>query len=113
MIALATGMALAGLAEGMMDKIQFRLPNRWIGNRFWDPAISWMNKWDFWEEGKERFLGSSTAFVFLTDGWHLMKWIRNRGIDLALWGAGVPLLWVLALRVMYGICFEISFRKYD
>lgn len=43
---------------------------------FWDANLSWCNKWLNCELGKELFWGSSTVFVFLTDGWHLAKFLQ-------------------------------------
>tara|TARA_X000001382_G_scaffold25412_3_gene15998 strand:+ start:7470 stop:7844 length:375 start_codon:yes stop_codon:yes gene_type:complete len=69
---------IAGAANGIMDLINFhwhRAPEFMQKNyQFWNPEISWKNKWNT-ETGKEKFLGSSTIFAFLTDGWHLMKTI--------------------------------------
>lgn len=48
------------------------------GTGFWDER-SWVRKWkwDFKDThivGKESFPGSSTVFVWLTDGYHFMQW---------------------------------------
>lgn len=55
---------------------------------FWNPQISWKNKWaqpypqppekkwyyfGFYPRYKERFPYSSTIFVWITDAWHLFK----------------------------------------
>jgi hypothetical protein len=47
-----------------------------LGNQFWDNSIAWSNKWKNKrpEEG-EAFIGSSTIFVTIVDGWHLTKFI--------------------------------------
>jgi hypothetical protein len=110
MIALTIiGMLLAGLAEGMMDKLQFHLPEKLWGNNFWDPGISWMNKYG--PDGTYRFWGSTTVLVFLTDGWHLMKWVRNRGVDLAMLGCGMTIWEVIIVRAIYGVGFAVMYRK--
>jgi hypothetical protein len=122
----------AGLAEGIMDWLQFRLPlqikNKWVYHQFWDPRKSWGNKWKkiyintvptilF---GTERFPLSSTILVFLTDGWHLMKWFRNRAMDVAFTGIICKstdisfwyiLLFILVLRLFYGLGFYLTFKK--
>lgn len=42
--------------------------------QFWNPLVSWVNKWKNNDEAQgEKFPGSSTVFVFLTDGRHLFK----------------------------------------
>jgi hypothetical protein len=45
---------------------------------FWNPAISWTNKYkngDYLQG--EKFWQSSRAFVFTTDGYHLSRFFRN------------------------------------
>lgn len=46
-----------------------------IGNSFWDNSLAWRNKWKNGNptEG-EKFFGSSTIFVVLMDGWHVVKY---------------------------------------
>ena len=68
--------ALAGIANGVMDTLQFHYSSSIFPPKslFWNPAISWRNKYKNGDpkEGP-RFPGSTTIFVALTDGWHLMK----------------------------------------
>lgn len=79
---------LSHIPEGIMDTLQFRADDSIFKNwnqQFWNPKFSWMNKWkDGCPKFGPRFFGSTTFLVFLTDGWHLMKWIRNRFIDSAI-----------------------------
>lgn len=75
---------IAGYCNGTMDFIK----------KFNLDSESWLNKWELDENGKvkparyykyylglfkpeheEHFPYSSTILVFLTDAWHLMKWI--------------------------------------
>ena len=75
--------------------------NTWIHHKkFLNSRLSWKNKWKVDKNGsliinhekkwyyfginpsfKEKFLYSSTALVFLTDGEHLFQWIKKRAID--------------------------------
>lgn len=113
---------LAGLSEGMMDWLQFRLDvrNPLYRNQFWSPDISWRNKWDI-DPFTNRILGeafwqSSRLFVFITDGWHLMKFFRNVFIfggilyiaicDITVFEA---ILYVILSRITYGLGFSLSF----
>lgn len=67
---------LAGLANGVMDTLQFHYSSSPFpkGSLFWDPAVSWRNKYKNGSPSQgPRFPGSTTIFVALTDGWHLMK----------------------------------------
>lgn len=81
---------MAGAANGFMDALQFHGAWSKLGNeQFWNPNKSWINKWEIDEAGKaiagkERFWGSSTFLVFLTDGWHLVKWIYLLSVKLAI-----------------------------
>lgn len=71
----------AGMANGLMDALHFHEAWKYFDNAlFWNPNTSWVNKWSIGEGGvpivgKERFWGSSTVFVSLTDGWHLTKFV--------------------------------------
>lgn len=75
----------AGIAEGYSDVLQFHYnsfqkvhPN--ANPQYWDPAISWTNKYDNVKEKTENFPLSTTALVWTTDGWHLSKFVKNVGI---------------------------------
>lgn len=80
--------------EAIMDKLQFHYHTtklfRKLNPKFWNPEISWKNKWKNGnkEEG-EKFPFSSTLLVSFTDGWHLMKTCR--------WWSLVLLLILLSL----------------
>ena len=115
---------LAGLAEGIMDWLQFRLqvsPSHWLyNNHFWNPARSWMNKWK-WNEERfvvgEKFFMSSTLFVFLTDGWHMMKFLRNLMIFISLLLISIcdisvfdAIIYVILARITYGFGFSLTFN---
>ena len=117
---------LAGLAEGLMDWLQFRLqvsPAHWIyNNHFWTPARSWMNKWEWGEDRYvvgEKFWMSSTLFVFMTDGWHLMKFLRNLFLFSALLLIAIcdmtvseTIISVVISRIMFGFGFSLSFNHF-
>jgi len=111
---------LSASFEAVMDHLQFRYTKT---NYFWNPKLSWMNKWKYTSIDRtitrtEKFFLSSTVFVFLTDGWHLMKWCRNRCIDVMIFimvldttnwkmAIGVTLL----VRALNSGLFEIIFKK--
>jgi hypothetical protein len=74
---------LAGGFEGISETLQhhypefdMKFPN--ANQQFWNPSLSWRNKYrngDYLQG--ERFPGSSTIFVWTTDGYHLMRMNRN------------------------------------
>ena len=103
-------MTVAGLSEGVMDYLQFRYDGE---SKFWNPELSWVNKWKDRDPRKgERFFLSSTALVFLTDGWHLMKWVRNRSIDCVLFSFG-GIWFLLIARAFYYLAFNLFFNKWN
>jgi len=83
-------MSLAGMCEAVMDSLQhfydgsvFKSPK--FNENWWNPNDSWKNKWkDRNPDMGERFLGSSTVFVFVTDAWHFFKFLSTTLITLAI-----------------------------
>jgi hypothetical protein len=112
---------LSGISEAIMDKLQFHYSLSIFSKYnplFWDPSISWKNKWkDGWKENGERFWLSSTLLVFTTDGWHLFKFFRNLFIFSAIFFLLLPyntllisLLITSILRLTYGISFYTNYN---
>ncbi|RNI30936.1 hypothetical protein EFA69_06495 [Rufibacter immobilis] len=99
------------------DKISFHYEKSWFSRLnnplFWNPAVSWKNKYKDGDSGKgERFFLSTTALVFLTDGWHLFSFLELNSLQLALsillyivLGYGV-ILCFLGVKLVYGVCFN-------
>jgi hypothetical protein len=115
--------SIAAISEAIMDKTQFHYHRSifryWKYQQFFDPAISWKNKWKNQDprEG-ERFSFSSTILVAFTDAWHLFKMIRNVGIFgglLLLAVSSTSTLYIITLfviaRIIYGIIFTIFFSR--
>ena len=117
----------AGLCNGVMDSLQFHYPATVFSNAkrfdqaFWNPAESWKNKYRNRDVKQgEAFRGSSTVFVFVTDAWHLIKFLMLKLFILAvvvfrpfsrrdgyeLWQAGV--LNIAAFIVLH-MCFQLGF----
>lgn len=78
----------ASISKAVMDKIQFHYSNSVFNKEnplFWNPKESWKNKWkDRDKSNGERFFGSSTIFVFLTDAWHLFQSYKITALFLAM-----------------------------
>jgi len=67
---------IAGIANGLMDAINFH--DVLDGKKFWDIDTSWLRKYKDNDPSKgSKFWLSTTALVFLTDGWHLLKTIER------------------------------------
>lgn len=86
-------LVLAGMANGVMDTLQFHFARQRVISQeslYWNPTKSWVLKYKLNEEGKPlqplraAFPGSTTALSFLTDGWHLMKFLYHGLLRLAM-----------------------------
>ena len=109
----------AGICNSFMDVLKTRFyksiflgwrPQTWV-----DPALSWPNKWKGGEKKNgERFLGSSTFLVFLTDLWHLCKALMLISISLAIVFYQPMVAWYVDWVILYcafTIPFEIFYSK--
>ena len=119
-----SSMFMAGSFDGTVEIIKFDygafkrvFPN--ANDQFWDPNISWHNKWQDGERAKgEKFLGSSTVFVWTTDGYHLLRSSQKAFIGLGIaFKIGGPrqkwtkyLLDFLTHSVAYSLGFNLSFE---
>mgnify|MGYP003402907742 CR=1 FL=1 len=81
-----TSAYFSGFAEGTQDALNFHYSSfkrvhPKARDQFWNPAISWTNKYKNHDpQLSERFIGSSTFLVWTTDGWHRMKAINRLGV---------------------------------
>ena len=109
--------SLSAISESIMDKIQFHYDKSIFSNEkynqlFWNPVESWKNKWKD-DLKTEKFLGSSTIFVFTTDAWHLFKFFKNTflfiGLPLLSIGGVNLILSVIIARILYGLIFTLYF----
>jgi len=112
--------AAASVSEAIMDKIQFHYDISIFSQykykqTFWNPNLSWVNKWKDSSAREEKFLGSSSIFVFTTDAWHLFKFFRNTflfiGLPLLSFGSMNIILAAILARIIYGLVFTICFDK--
>ena len=77
-------MLVSGMLDGTIETINWHyadgfkrvLPH--VNDRFWNPAISWVNKY---KNGNQNlgpaFVGSTTILVGFTDGYHALRISRN------------------------------------
>jgi hypothetical protein len=76
-------MFLSGMADGTAETLRIDysdfkavFPN--ANDQYWNPNISWRNKWRNGDKAQgERFFLSSRSLVFTTDGYHQMRMLRN------------------------------------
>ena len=112
MIALALGLVvLAAIAKAIMDlSSEGALP--WNA-AVWDKGKSWRRKWKNGDpELGERFPGSSTVFVFVTDGWHFSQFVFLNSLFGA-FACFAPIGLVIGARVAFGLLFEVAYQKLD
>lgn len=76
---------ISGAAKGYSDVINYRYeefkivhPN--ANDQYWNPDISWTNKWKVGSTTEERFWGSSRWFVPLTDASHILPTISKYAV---------------------------------
>ena len=105
---------ISAAANGLYDRIQFHwnLTPTWIAERpnFWNPKISWKNKYKKDLETPNFFL-STTLLVFLTDGIHLLEFIRVNSIVIAIsLMTPNPVIYFLILRLVYWIGWKLTYR---
>lgn len=123
---------VASTADAVMDTISSHFPTSIFSNiknwkvlKNWklcnkiklynwiNPYYSWRNKWKNGDRDQgEKFLGSSTIFVFVTDAWHLLQSIQlNLLFIFAFTFYNTNLTWyynLIALcsyRIIYGLWF--------
>ena len=125
MIGFIVFFVLAGLFEAVMDTLQFRFyKSIFVGldHRFWNPEVSWQNKWkDGCPKFGPKFKGSTTYLVFLTDAWHLAKWFRNRFVDIALFCVlyhytdklWLSLIVIFVVSMVQKVIFEVMYKLFS
>jgi hypothetical protein len=104
-----------------MDVIRFRWKKSYFSNiknpkilDFVYPPLSWDNKWKSIRGKKEKFLFSSTIFVFLTDLWHLCKFLMLMFFCVAISLYEPIIVWYFDFIIyytIYGIVFELFYSK--
>ncbi len=90
----------SGAANGVMDTLTFHYQGSRFASltpelqAFWNPKLSWCNKYVSCDNHAPRFIGSTTIFVFVTDGWHFMKFIYSTFMLI-----GAPLMFAALLSL--------------
>jgi hypothetical protein len=129
MISLVIGIILvsiAGMSKAIMDKLQFHYhksmfkqdPVRY-NQTFWDPTLSWSNKYKEGSMTEPKFFGSTSYFVFLTDAWHLFQMLMLIclfiGVAITSFYSGsfiFMMIKVIILRLFFGLTFTLFFNKF-
>jgi hypothetical protein len=112
-------MILAGILNAFMDVTDFHYSisifTKWKCQKWIDPALSWRNKWKNGDPAQgERFFGSSTIFVCVTDFWHFCEFLMMLSICCAIVFYHPLIKWwtdIIFFFAAYSIFFEIFFSK--
>jgi hypothetical protein len=116
---------LSGMFEAVMDKLQFHYDlsifKNFKNQLFWDPRISWKNKYEDGDPMKgERFFLSKSLFVGVTDAWHLFKLFRTLTIFAGIYFLFIPcatkymcLMFVIIARILFGLSFTLFFKLFE
>lgn len=70
------GSLLSGFCKAVQDTLDHHYQSSVfepLSANYWNPEISWKNKYRDWDAGDQRaaFIGATTILVSLTDAWHL------------------------------------------
>lgn len=83
-------MFVAGAADGVSQDLlfhyhEFERSTGLTGAQYWDPDLSWRNKYKDGDPAKgAKFFGSTTFLVGLTDGYHASRSLRDSMVILSL-----------------------------
>lgn len=96
---------IAGMADGLNQVLQFRYDKfadkfKKVNDNYWQPELSYLNKYkDGIAGGKPKFFGSTTFLVWLTDGFHLTRFIGNLFImaSIVTYPGIISNVWLMAL----------------
>lgn len=81
---------IAGMADGLNQTISFHYASfkhvfPKAKDQYWNPAISWMNKYKYNDPTQgPKYLGSTKFLVFTTDGYHMTRFVENMFIGTAI-----------------------------
>ena len=115
---------ISGISKAVMDKIQFHYHKSIFkdvlkyNQQFWNPLLSWENKYKEGSVVEPKFMGSTTIFVFLTDAWHSFQMILTLSMFVSVaitsYNCEGPLeliIKVIVLRCFFGLSFEVFFKR--
>lgn len=114
MITAAILILLFVVCDAIQDVITFKYEYSVFRNldpMYFNPAVSWRNKYkDGNPVNGERFFGSTTFLVWLTDFWHLLKFIKMNCVWVAI-SVLCGIWWVYLIgMILHGVVFEITYR---
>lgn len=119
-VVVILALVISGIAEAINNALGFDYTQtvfRKYSSLFWDPAISWRNKYKNILNKTPAYFGAATFLVFTTDAWHLFKaishWTLITGLVLQASVANGMLdlfLSTLLSYILQRIVFEVTLR---
>ena len=117
--------ALAAICNAVMDTLTHHYDTSIFKNmkkqKWWNPAVSWTNKYtDIVSYKKPRYFGSTTFLVWTTDAWHFFQFMMLNFVILSgviMMNCVTDVLWweniiiFALLKVVWGVCFELFYKK--
>lgn len=102
------------VCDAMQDTVAYHFDTSIFKNLnkyYFDPSYSWVNKYkDNNPLEGERFFGSTTFLVWLTDFWHLMKFIKMNCIWVAV-SIACYAWWLYFIGILlHGVLFENIYK---
>jgi len=112
-------LVFAGICNAIMDVLKTRYNNSifasWKNQTWLKPSLSWRLKWKNGDSSKgPKFFGSSTFLVWLTDFWHLSKFLMLLAISFAIVLREPMFTWYIDFFIYYcafTIPFELFYSK--
>jgi hypothetical protein len=115
---------LSGICKGIQDQTMFHWGLSWtkyLKGLFWNPLISWKNKYKNGDPKQgPKFWGSTTFLVGVTDAWHLFGGIGrilDRTIVVLVYASLTDFKWYIyvliwiGLFIFYTIGFKLFYHK--
>ena len=118
---------VAGAANAVMDIIQHKFKASIFSEKedyeelFWNPKFSWKNKYRYdnnTKKLKEKFLGSTTVFVWTTDAWHLFQFVMLNSYSIAFFLLGIAglnlgtkasVILFISASIVFRVVFELFY----
>lgn len=110
---------ISAIAKAIQDTLQFHywksVFSKSKNEQWWDPNLSWENKYKWFPKSKLLTWLISNPLVFITDGWHTFQLIRDLTI-FSCFPIGFENYWLFLLyipyRLIFHVCYTYLFTKH-
>lgn len=113
----------AAISKSIRDTLSYHFETsafRYLNPKFWNPAISWKNKYkNYPEDQRAKFFGSKTFLVWVTDAWHLFDMLSYLFLAITftiILPINMDIVTAIAYFIFYILLFftffEISYKSF-